>query len=575
MDASKQSPLPSSFKSKKLLSSPAPSDRKVSDPNPDPLSVKTPGKPADQPRRLRNRGVALSISDVRKAAMKLRERGSDPPARTDAVSISEEEEIAELKKPAAAEIELPAKYELLEKFFNSLDSSIRLLQLKRSATTFSNISPQIGTLTDRRFTYSHLAQLKFILPEAIVLEKTLQHDERTSCMKPDLRITLDVEAIKRKGKSKSGNLQLRKVFRSRLLDFFKSHPEGDEVPEEVLPEPFNRSKGGPSTNSARPSGTSSTGPTQGVAFSGLSVRASLLPPSFKRSFSLRNSVHQVEKLKQEQSSFNGAALPSVNSEDKFAGGSSHKETSEIARLSGRETCSSYEASLGSETLSTFPETPVKCIISNEDEMASAVLKTPLSMASTPTSATPALQPTKRCYMSPDNDSFRTPSKLVRRPPPNRPLKFDTPVKSVKNDENDDGRRGKSSVPGDIFSILPQSLIQSIQEKERLASMEQEPAISQAMRRRKMIAGLPKLFDRIYFFFQSIRRSVVTKEELIQKLISQLDIVDKKEVEEQLRLLQELAPEWIYEKPALSGDLLLCVNKIVSPEAMRTRLSEAI
>lgn len=65
------------------------------------------------------------------------------------------------------------------------------------------------------------------MPEAIVLEKILQHDERTSCMKPDIRITLDVEAIKTKGKSKShsGNLQLRKVFRSRLLDFFKSHPE--------------------------------------------------------------------------------------------------------------------------------------------------------------------------------------------------------------------------------------------------------------------------------------------------------------------------------------------------------------
>ncbi|KAL1563582.1 CDT1-like protein a, chloroplastic [Salvia divinorum] len=548
MDASKQSPL-RSFMSKKLLSSPAPSDRKVSVPSPDPLSVKTPGKPMYQPR---NHGVALSVSDVRKAALKLRE--------SDAVLMSEEAEIAKLKNSAAAEVELPAKYELLEKFFNSLDSSIRLLQLKRSATTFSNISLQIGTLTDRRFTYSHLAQLKFILPEAIVLEKTLQHDERTSCMRPDLRITLDVEAIKTKGKSKSGNLQLRKVFRNRLLHFFKSHPEGDEVPEEVLPEPFNRSK---EANSAQPSGTSSTGPTQGVAFPGLSVRASLLPPSFERSFSRLNSGHQVEKLNQELS-----VLPSVDSEDKHAGDS-----------------------LSSKTSSTFPNNHrVKCIDSVKNDMTSvlktpvnmsstpmstSVIKTPVTISSTPMSATPALQSTKRCYISPDKDSCRTPSKLVRRPPPNRHLKFDTPVKSVKNDDNEHCPRGHSSARGDIFSILPQSLIQSIQEKERLASIEQEPAISQAMRRRKMIAGLPKLFDRIYFFFQSIRRTVVTKEELIQKLISQLDIVDKKEVEEQLRFLQELAPEWIYEKPALSGDLLLYVNKISSPEAMRMRLSEAI
>lgn len=60
-----------------------------------------------------------------------------------------------------------------------------------------------------------------------MVEKVLQRDERTSCMKPDLRITVNVKAIESKGKSKShsGNLQLRKVFRGRLLDFFKSHPE--------------------------------------------------------------------------------------------------------------------------------------------------------------------------------------------------------------------------------------------------------------------------------------------------------------------------------------------------------------
>lgn len=60
-----------------------------------------------------------------------------------------------------------------------------------------------------------------------MLEKVLQYDERTCCMKPDIRITINVEAIETKGKlrSHSGNLLLRKVFRSRVLDFFKSHPE--------------------------------------------------------------------------------------------------------------------------------------------------------------------------------------------------------------------------------------------------------------------------------------------------------------------------------------------------------------
>ncbi|KAL0435610.1 UNVERIFIED_CONTAM: CDT1-like protein a, chloroplastic [Sesamum radiatum] len=528
MDAGKSSPL-SMFKSKKQLHSPAPSDReprKVAEPAQNPWSVKTPGKPVDAPRRLRHRGAAMSVKEVREAAMKLRERGSDTPARTDPLLGSEKEDIVKSKKKSVeAEIQLPEKYELLDKFFNSLDSSIRLLQLKRSATTFTNISSQIESLTDRRFTYGHLAQLKFILPEAILVEKVLRHDERTSCMKPDLRITLNVEAIESKSKSKSHsrNLHLRKIFRGRLLDFFTSHPEGDEVPEEQLPEPFTRLKASASISSVQPSASSLMSETpDGAVLEGRTVTASHLSASFKRSFSQRGTGHLTANIKEDQVVVSNHA--SVDVEHEFPG----KETSSVAaephsnssiKPSGNEKCSF--------------ETPVKY----------------------------------------DNSS-RSPSKLVRRPPPNRPLKFDTPVKSVKID-GEFGRIGKSSADDDIFDILPEALLQSIREKERLASMEKDPAISQAKRRQQMIASLPKLFDMIYFLFQSIRRSIITKEELIQKIITgHLDIVDRREVEEQLRLLQELAPEWIHEKLASSGDILLCVNKISSPDVIRTKLSEA-
>ncbi|KAK6164517.1 hypothetical protein DH2020_001381 [Rehmannia glutinosa] len=622
MEAAKSSPL-SSFKSKKQLHSPAPSDqktRKVPDPelDPNPWSVKTPGKPADPPRRSRHRGAALSIKEIREAALKLRERGSDPPARIDPVVESEIGHVAKPRKSAGAEIKLPEKYELLDKFFNSLDSSIRLLQLKRSATTFTNISPQIETLTDRRFTYSHLAQLKFIMPEAIVVEKVLRHDERTSCMKPDLRITLNVKAIESKSKSKSlsGNLLLRKVFRGRLLDFFKSHPEvhrydrnytdfekfitifmlladevtaitnllcigqhhGDEVPEEALPEPFSRLKENASAKSAQPSASSSMSETPNLAsFGRQTVAGSHLSPSFKARFAQRGTSHHTANLKQDQS---------VDSENKFPGSPSGKETSPIAPKSHSKSslmssvmpkCSSYTPS------KSPPETPVKCINSIKDDEQSSVgiipgLRTPVDLASTPAklmSSTPMLNPPKRCYMSPDdNNSYRSPSKLVRRPPPNRPLKFDTPVKNVKVDV-DFGGNQSSSTGDDILDILPEALLQSIREKEMLAAMERDPSISQAKRRRQVIASLPKRFDMIYYLFQSIRRSVVTKEELIQKIINgDLEVTDKREVEEQLRLLQELAPEWIYEKSISSGDLLVCVNKISSPEMIRTRLSEA-
>lgn len=76
----------------------------------------------------------------------------------------------------------------------------------------------------RRFSHGNLAQLKYILPEAIVIKKVLMLDERTSCMKPDLLITLDVDGIEN-SKLESGNSHLRKIFRARLLDFAKAHPE--------------------------------------------------------------------------------------------------------------------------------------------------------------------------------------------------------------------------------------------------------------------------------------------------------------------------------------------------------------
>jgi hypothetical protein len=52
-------------------------------------------------------------------------------------------------------------------------------------------------------------------------------DERTSCMKPDLHVSINIDAIENDGKlkSESGNMHLRKVFRARLVDFSKSHPE--------------------------------------------------------------------------------------------------------------------------------------------------------------------------------------------------------------------------------------------------------------------------------------------------------------------------------------------------------------
>ncbi|KAK3026180.1 hypothetical protein RJ639_040567 [Escallonia herrerae] len=637
-------------------------------------SSKTPEKPSNPPPcRARNARTARSIKEVKEFAMKL-QQGLDSRSRPDpfksqqqqpAASPSSQTYVARSKKIDGGLTMLPEKYEILDKFFNSLDSSIRLLQLKGSMSAFTKISPKIEYLTNRRFSYGHLAQLKFILPEAIEIEKVLIHDEHTSCMKPDLHVTLNINAIEndKKLNSNSGNLLLRKVFRARLLDFYKAHPEVDDVPEEALPEPFNQLK----QDLHKASNSCLIPDRSAYALSEQQLAAAaILPNSYRRHFSKQvtshesaNSTHgplvvsiedsalSVSKTHSDPSSSEKKAsismapstvkfyLKSVAADESLAskvsssGPPSHSPATSFEKLqssTNKDFPTNAVASIKgtpAKIISTpaklfstpakiasnpaklppchAPATPFKELDSpvNEDRPSTAVAtnegtpakltSTPVKLTSTPSkiistpaklstpvklmSATPALQPTKRCYMSPDDDLSISPAKLTRRPQRSRSLKFDTPMKSgrVKDGEVDIGR----SADNDLFDILPEDLLQSIREKERRAQEEQDPAISQARRRQQMIVSLPKFFDMLHFFLHSINRSIVTKEELVHKLVaSNLDIVDRREVEEQLRLLQELVPDWLSEKSASSGDLLLCINKTFSPELIRTRLAEA-
>ncbi|GMY06218.1 CDT1-like protein b [Fagus crenata] len=626
MDSSATSPIP--FKSKKshLLHS------KQSNSNE--LTSKTPEKqPTQLPRRLRNRGVALSINEVRKVADTLRPKS----ARRQIQSWPDAAETPahKPKKPVAEPIKLPEKYEVLAQFFDSLDSSIRLSRLKRSASTFTNICPKIECLTDRRFTHSHLAQLKFILSEVIEIKRILVFDERTSCMKPDLHVSINIDAVENDGnlKSESRNMHLRKVFRARLADFLKSYPEVDEIPEEMLPEPFSRSKldvhlnmnktptsSSPvktSTDALRasetciqgdeiPEGTEqdlnsniNSSPNMSLPIETLieahrkqqPAVASHLSRSFCKHFSRKVISSEVENnfKNLSKTSLQSSVLPVLESPlDKS---SSKEESSSAAAPSpaklcfeptSNEKCLAFCASPACLLQSCPPATPSKELDAMNNENGSPteignINSTPAKLASTPArmmNVTPALHPSKRCYMSPEDDSTSSQNKLVRRPPRSRSLKFDTPIKNKKVDNEVDDMGGVS-VDNDVFDILPQKLLQSILEKERKALEERSPAISRAKRRRQMIASLPKLFNMIHFLFQSIKRSVITKEELIHKIIaSHCDVVDRREVEEQLNLLVELVPEWISEKLASGGDLLFCINKTSSPESIRTRLEEA-
>ena len=74
----------------------------------------------------------------------------------------------------------------------------------------------------------HLAQMKQIFPKGLLLEKTMAPDEKTLCMKPDLKITLLHDAVlSGKDKASKGNntLGFRKAFHSHLVSFFNAYPK--------------------------------------------------------------------------------------------------------------------------------------------------------------------------------------------------------------------------------------------------------------------------------------------------------------------------------------------------------------
>ncbi|KAE9589900.1 hypothetical protein Lal_00037600 [Lupinus albus] len=557
------------------------------------LTSKTPEKTAP---RLRNRGVALSVVEIRNVAKGLQDQShTQKHSDLDLVKGKSVKRRISMPSPlkskttADGPFTIPEKYEILCEFFHSLDSSIRLAQMKGRMPSFANIAPKIESLTDRRFTHSHLAQLKFILPEGILIKKVLMFDERTSSMKPDLHVTIDRDFILSAAKflpkceSLCESMQLRLFFRIHLAEFCKSHPEGSEIPEAELPEPFNcpkqdcfpdisktRSSSHPRTilssrmldNDIVDYGESANREERMSVLINSSIEAlnqkpavaSHISQSFRRFFvqkSMENGADSIHKI-----------LPS----DSFQTPDHPVSESNLKKNSTPPIKFVSEAA-NSEICPTICATPSKTI---------EYTSTPVKLVFTPSRlmiATPEIPPPKKHYISPDDNSSSSMSKLVRRPPRSRSLKFDSPMKNKETWDEDDA--GGLSINDDIFDILPKNLLELIREKERVTMEERDPVISQAKRRQKMVASLPKLFNMIHLLLQSMKRSLIAKEELVSKIIaSHRDIVDRREIEEQLDLLVVLVPEWISEKLTSGGDILFSINKTLNPGTIRASLEEA-
>ncbi|KAK8945846.1 hypothetical protein KSP40_PGU014022 [Platanthera guangdongensis] len=522
--------------------------------------IPTPEKQVQLPRQTGKRRLSFSVNDVRRIAMRLRRTRSEAANHQDLPGFDDElqrksesgSDSVPMSSTSRNIVKLPENHEMLAEFFNCLDSSIRLLRLKGASSTFANISASIQNLTERRFTYKHLAQLKHILPESISIKKVLLRDEATSCMKPELLVSLRVDAMERKLelKGESAYSALRKSFRSRLVQFAREHPEEDEIPEEILPHPFGHTKHSMATESSESIPSVLVVPSTAVSQVEKLTTVSHFAGSFKRRFSQR--IPCSDEMKSPILSLSGNVSKADSLVSNFPSTSKFSSKLSIHKKSPLSSSGKVPLKMDhqkmeedSKMLITSYISPSKGIISSES--------TPVKEISTPKrlmSSTPELQMPKRSCEGKNDD---TPQKeVVKRGA--RTRLFPTPKKNVKFDGAESF--SKHSLIVDDLGFLPESLLQDIKEKERIAIEERETNAAGSRSRKKMIANLPRLLNSILLIFQTGNRSVITKQELVHKILSShCSVIDRIEVEEQLELMQELAPDWISQKKSLTGDIL--------------------
>ncbi|KAI0496782.1 hypothetical protein KFK09_023106 [Dendrobium nobile] len=525
--------------------------------------IPTPEKSAQLPRRDSKRRLLFSVSDVRSVAKGLRMTGNKSANLSDLPrSHGELQRKSQSSSDSAARKtgKLSENYEMLAEFFNCLDSSVQLLRLKGALATFTNISACIQHLTERRFTYRHLAQMKHILPEAISIKKVLLHDEATCCMKPELQVSLHVDSVERNPELK-GEIPysaVRKVFRGRLVQFAREHPEEDDIPEETLPHPFGHTSPSMSIESSKLASSIQTGsfavahPTENL------TKVSHFSASCQRRFSTRNTC--FDEIKTPLASFNGVVTnvdflaSCFSSPVKFSSKPPIQKKPLFFSPAKRPLVTHDQQIEEDQKLESLESTPVKDIPSSARLMIT----------------TPDLQTPKGSRIPSIDD---TPQKvLVKRA--TRTKLFLTPRKNVKSDDEDNLSKS-SSVADDVLGFLPESLLQDIRDKEKKAMEERDANVAGATLRKKLIASLPKLFDAMLLIFQYGNRSVITKQELVHKILScNCSVTDRNEVEEQLELMEELVPDWIFRKAAATGDILYRVNKMSSSQEIRQRIAVA-
>ncbi|KAL4654218.1 hypothetical protein ACB092_01G362200 [Castanea dentata] len=480
------------------------------------------------------------------------------------------------------EVKLPDKYKNISEFFDRMICSFRLLTLCKKLPTFQNISAQVEVLTKRKFTYSHLAQIKYILPEAIQIEKILVHDKKTLCMKPDMKISLLFDVIEGHCEQ-SDFFALHQLFASRLISFFTKQPKTCDVPEAMLPEPFSERK-------------QTLSPEQLIADSvieSLSTSIECEPlsenfdayPSLSRHFSQKAVCAETEKTQLLESPIVLLPARSDNLINQDSISVQQMENSGLCSKSDGVTnpnikggqqkespsTSSISTIFNSPAQQTNPlSTPLVKLASSDDPL---ILETPAQL--TPKISMPSCEDNLKTSTSQKLTSCNKPAKRVLDFSHSEGEKtaFDSIVdESGCNNFVIDNIHHTTEVTfkGANATGSPPLL----QEVKSLGFLDEvcEKSMAGVTAVQQMSSSLPDLVALIYQIFNSVNCCAITKEELVHKIImNSFDIVERGEVEEQIALLENLVPDWICRKLTPGGDIMYNIKKVPDLDSVRARI----
>lgn len=487
------------------------------------------------------------------------------------------------------ELEILERHKTIVELFDSMNCSLRLLVMRKKSPTFQNISAQVEVLTQRKFSYGHLARIKYLLPEAIQMDKILVHDKKSLCMKPDMKIGVLFDVVEGHDEE-SDFIALRQVFTSRLVDYFIKHPEACDIPQAILPGPFNQSKEATFEDKAGDhsmaifcepfneiSETIAPEPMitdQSREYLPAAIESQMLStpshlrPSFNRHFSQKTPSEEEKVQLLASSPVPSSVSPSgdlhnehlnearTGESPEFCSKFNFRTNLDIESERARQSCIPYSKYT---SFNPLPSQPINPEVSADVYTSTSPKCKPDSSVDKLLLETPAQSTPRRAMHSSDDKHKDTTGQkqTLSCKPAKRVLDFSYMEADKGASEYYEFLHDSSTQPLAGSS----SLLKKVEGSLGHSSVDQKTCQSDTVHQ-QMSIQLPDLVSLVHHIFQSVNFSPITKEELVHKIIlDSLDIVDRREVEEQIGILEKRVPDWICRLLAPGGDVLYKIKKM--------------